>query len=1529
MAVDVKDERLKVVMERMGAFIEGPWSELTQLLFSFLLDFDPFKVNFNTESNALIQQANKAITLLLKAEKQAYERANHRKAVLDELCSTEEDYLKDLKIMSEIWQPKLVQAGIFSSSEVKLLFGNLPQLSFLSAELLEAFKKAKETPVLDQRLGQSFSKMIPYIRLYGEYAQSRDKATEIIGTARKNHKYVTLVEKTRPLTRNLDLPDFLIKPAQRIFKYPLLLNDLIKDTTPDHPDYTNLVEASEKMKKVLDDINEATKAHQTRTTILALQPNISWINTVGYDLLNSKLTLLLSDKIKFNLSAPEEDDQRGNMVYLFDICMLLTHHRSGKWQEIATLMLQDCSLDESGAENLENSFSITSKSGIKVVFKFEDGHSRQHWVTIMSAALSKIPTDKVLLVREISKNEDLSVERKPGVPDLDKSSTDAPESPEMSRSISRTSLDDDQQARKQKNRLSLLIPHWGSDGKEVKKDSDIPVSVPPPAPPPPPLIHISPLLKKTPATTSESQTTSDSTVPPPEQPSPSPNSTPTPPVEPVDPAKAAQNKRLNHRKAVLEELCSTEEDYLRDLKIMLEIWQPELLKANLLTTQSAGILFRDIAQFQALSQELLDLFTAQKITPVLDQKIGEIFKLRIPFLKVYIEFAQSRDKAGEIMNSLRKNHKYIGLVERLRPQTKFLELPDFLIKPAQRIVKYPLLLNDLIKHTDADHPDYTNLIAAAEQTRKVLDDINESTKAHQTINVLRILQPNLTWTNTAYDLISSKLNLILGEKIKCSLIKAESETKGNTAYLFDLILLLCRQRIGKWQEIATFMLQDCSVDEESELDFTVCNKNGCKLLFKPSDSHTRQMWLSSINNAIANIPSNKTLILKEVKKEKREQDSDLQHKNVPSCVTPPLSSSPLESDSKVHRPSLESIDVTGVTLEEGEERLSTLCNILANNRAALEKVVTECKSETAMKTAHLNMATAIKAAGKEGVANLLEYKKWFSEYHPIFKVKLAEVPAAKLLVTQEKLLETFVSKPRNKKVVTILGDMRPVVDEWRAPVYITSSLIQNAIKNYDAINTTYEAQKTNPVPPKITWEENLLLLPTNIRDLPPPVLNGYISLFQEADSEGIGFCGLRELQAIFKRLDTPKTLLEILHMMHQVPHGRIDSISLSYFCQIMVSHNISPDVIAESRPKSKRQTKQQAAPITLPPLSAPPNTPPPSTLLSAPPSTPPPLLSTPPNTPPPPSVPIGPPPLPSAPTCPPPIPKEIPPPFLCTAPSDGTELPDIAPPKEIGPPDIAPPQDSPPTSRNRTSTDKTEPIPIPTPTPKGHIRSNSTSSSPSPSPSPFLLTPEKSTVIKPAASAPPKKVSGIPTKPTIITTSQTPPVPAAVYSPTTKPQTSPQISPQTSPQEPLSPPSPRQSQTTSGEVPPNRKLQHRKSSSFSERTNLCAAVQKSTGQLERKSSGIITSPNQPNSLSPESEFTVLLVAHNFENSGPNSAALEKSPSLPNARTRLRLSASPYEEEIDSGETVCKNCGSMTPIRAQFCQNCGKPRSFVV
>ena len=53
-----------------------------------------------------------------------------------------------------------------------------------------------------------------------------------------------------------DLQSLLIKPVQRVLKYPLLLTSLVDKTEDSHPDYKTLLNAKEAIGRVAQDINE-------------------------------------------------------------------------------------------------------------------------------------------------------------------------------------------------------------------------------------------------------------------------------------------------------------------------------------------------------------------------------------------------------------------------------------------------------------------------------------------------------------------------------------------------------------------------------------------------------------------------------------------------------------------------------------------------------------------------------------------------------------------------------------------------------------------------------------------------------------------------------------------------------------------------------------------------------------------------------------------------------------------------------------------------------------------------------------------------------------------------------------------------------------------------------------------------------------------------------------------------------------------------------------------------------------------------
>ena len=61
----------------------------------------------------------------------------------------------------------------------------------------------------------------------------------------------------------------------------------------------------------------------------------------------------------------------------------------------------------------------------------------------------------------------------------------------------------------------------------------------------------------------------------------------------------------------------------------------------------------------------------------------------------------------------------------LRPDITSWDLQTLLIKPIQRILKYPLLLEKLLQCTQKDDPSHKALSAALITTSKVAQDINE------------------------------------------------------------------------------------------------------------------------------------------------------------------------------------------------------------------------------------------------------------------------------------------------------------------------------------------------------------------------------------------------------------------------------------------------------------------------------------------------------------------------------------------------------------------------------------------------------------------------------------------------------------------------------------------------------------------------------------------------------------------------------------------------------------------------------------
>ena len=75
-----------------------------------------------------------------------------------------------------------------------------------------------------------------FFKIYKDYCKNYIKSTEIINSIEEHPDVVPLLKPFKPSS----ILDFLVKPTQRPFKYPLLIREYLHDLLPDHKDYKKL-----------------------------------------------------------------------------------------------------------------------------------------------------------------------------------------------------------------------------------------------------------------------------------------------------------------------------------------------------------------------------------------------------------------------------------------------------------------------------------------------------------------------------------------------------------------------------------------------------------------------------------------------------------------------------------------------------------------------------------------------------------------------------------------------------------------------------------------------------------------------------------------------------------------------------------------------------------------------------------------------------------------------------------------------------------------------------------------------------------------------------------------------------------------------------------------------------------------------------------------------------------------------------------------------------------------------------------------
>ncbi|XP_030019072.1 dynamin-binding protein isoform X4 [Sphaeramia orbicularis] len=193
-------------------------------------------------------------------------------------------------------------------------------------------------------------------------------------------------------------------------------------------------------------------------------------------------------------------------------------------------------------------------------------------------------------------------------------------------------------------------------------------------------------------------------------------------------AEDPEVRMLEKRSKVIEELLQTEKDYIKDLQMCVEEIIEPLQQKQVKNVDFDG-LFGNITTVIDLSQRLCDTLHDT-------DSIGKVFlDYKAELEEVYKIYCQNHDDAISLLESYEKDETIqrhvLECLERLRAiyrewgKTNYINLGSFLIKPVQRVMRYPLLLMELLGATPESHHDRPQLTQALQAVKEINVNINE------------------------------------------------------------------------------------------------------------------------------------------------------------------------------------------------------------------------------------------------------------------------------------------------------------------------------------------------------------------------------------------------------------------------------------------------------------------------------------------------------------------------------------------------------------------------------------------------------------------------------------------------------------------------------------------------------------------------------------------------------------------------------------------------------------------------------------
>ncbi|XP_074554822.1 neuroepithelial cell-transforming gene 1 protein isoform X1 [Halichoeres trimaculatus] len=184
-------------------------------------------------------------------------------------------------------------------------------------------------------------------------------------------------------------------------------------------------------------------------------------------------------------------------------------------------------------------------------------------------------------------------------------------------------------------------------------------------------------------------------------------------------------KEIKRQEAIFE-LSRGEQDLIEDLQLARKAYHDPMLKLSIMSEEELTHIFGNLDAYIPLHEDLLAQLSKATGPDGTVGQIGQIVVSWLPRLNAYKNYCSNQLAAKALLDQKKQDPRVQDFLQRCleSPFSRKLDLWTFLDIPRSRLVKYPLLLKEILKHTPAEHPDAASLEEAITIIQGVLSDID-------------------------------------------------------------------------------------------------------------------------------------------------------------------------------------------------------------------------------------------------------------------------------------------------------------------------------------------------------------------------------------------------------------------------------------------------------------------------------------------------------------------------------------------------------------------------------------------------------------------------------------------------------------------------------------------------------------------------------------------------------------------------------------------------------------------------------------